>query len=197
MPGETVLTVPCALRGAAIIDSARRNSQRMEGSSSDRDALQDGFEQREAVGGAEQGIDGPLGMRHHAEDVAGTVDDTRDVTHRAVRVVRLLGLERVGRVAKDDLALTLEPVERLLVRAVAPVAMGDREDDALPRFVARRELVVRRLDAKPDRRTHELERGVPKQCAWQEAGLARDLEAVTDTDHRRAAFGVLHYLAHD
>ena len=55
--------------------------------------------------GAEAGLDGVLGVRHEADDVAALVRDAGDVAQRPVRVH--------ADVAEGDEALALEAVERL------------------------------------------------------------------------------------
>src|SRR5687768_955033 len=118
-----MVLVPCAPATAAWASSVSVISRRMLRSSSDGDALEDRFEEWQSVGRAEQGIHRPFGVWHHAEHVARPIEDTRNVAHRAVGVVRLLGLERARRVAEDDAPFALEPIQRLVVRAVAPVAV--------------------------------------------------------------------------
>src|SRR5688572_2294445 len=113
MPGE-IVAVPCAERTAACATMIREISKRTSCSSSDADALKDRLEQRKAIGGAEQGVDRALGVRHHAEHIAGRAHDSGDVAHRAVGVVRLLRLERARSIAEDHAAFALESVERLV-----------------------------------------------------------------------------------
>src|SRR5215213_2113997 len=173
------------------------SSRRMTRSSSDRDALEDGFEETKPVGGAEQRIDRAFGVRHHAEHVAGLIYDTRDVTYRAVRIVRLFRLQLARRVAKDDLTLALQPIERSLVGTVAAVAVRDRQHDLLATFIPRGEQRLVRLHSQVDRRTDELQRRVSEQGTGKQPRLAGDLEAVAEAHHRRAALRVLHHLPHD
>ena len=54
--------------------------------------------------GTEAGLDGVLGVRHEADDVASLIAHTGDVTGRAVGVVH---------VAEDDESLALKTVEFL------------------------------------------------------------------------------------
>src|SRR5215204_4317050 len=70
---------------------AARRSSGVDGSGQDR------LEQAPAGGGAEEGVDGVLGVGHEADDVAGRVADPGDVGQGAVGVV-------AGGVAEDDLA---------------------------------------------------------------------------------------------
>ena len=78
---------------------------------------------RPSVGRAGQRLDGVLGVRHQADDVAGRVGDAGDVAVRAVRVD--------VDVAGDDPALGLELVEGALVGDVAALAVLQRDDDLL------------------------------------------------------------------
>src|SRR5687767_3517144 len=196
MPGE-IVAVPCAERAAACATMIREINKRTSCSSSDADALKDRLEQRKAIGGAEQGVDRALGVRHHAEHIAARAHDPRDVAHRAVRVVRLLRLERARGVAEDHLAFALESVERLVVGAVASVAVRDRKYDLLTALVVRGEHRLGRFDAQVDGRTDELERGVAQQRAGKQSRLAGDLKPVAEADHGPTALSVLHDLAHD
>src|SRR3546814_1091091 len=50
------------------------------------DRFQQPFEQAAAVGAAVGGLDPAFGMRHHAEDIAGRIEDAGDVARRAVDV---------------------------------------------------------------------------------------------------------------
>src|SRR5215210_6460559 len=162
----------------------------------DGDALEDGLEEAKPVGGTENGIDGTLGVWHHPEHVAGLIHDTRDIAHRAIRVVRLYGLQRARRVAEDDVAFALQPIERFLVGAVPTVAVRDRQHDLFAALVARREQSVVRLDPKMNGCADELQRRVSEQSARKESGLAGDLKAIAESHHRRPALRVLDDLLH-
>src|SRR5689334_2274425 len=129
MPGETEFVRLWAPSTAGTRRASRKaDGRRMSRSSSDGDALENGLEERQAISGAEQRIHGPLRMGHHAEHVPRLTYDTRDIVHRAIRVVRLLRLEIARRVAEHDLPLAFQAGERLVVGAVPSVAVGDGDD---------------------------------------------------------------------
>ena len=50
------------------------------------DLCEHGSEYGCSVLSTDQGVAGPFRVRHHAEDVAGSIHDPGDVVHRAVRV---------------------------------------------------------------------------------------------------------------
>src|SRR5712671_701618 len=78
MPGEIVWSVAWAYSADGRQSRANVKNRRMECSSSGSDALEDGFEERESVGGTQQRIHGALRMGHHAEHVALLTDDAGD-----------------------------------------------------------------------------------------------------------------------
>jgi hypothetical protein len=69
-------------------------------------------------------LDQVFRMRHHAEHVARRVHDAGDVVDRAVRVGAF-------GVAEHDLAVALEPGQRLGIGKIVAVMMGDRAADHL------------------------------------------------------------------
>src|SRR3546814_5317233 len=87
------------------------------------DRFQQPFEQAAAVGAAVGGLDPAFGMRHHAEDIAGRIEDAGDVARRAVDV---------GGIADGDAAFAFEPVERIGFGEIIAVLMRDGEQDRLP-----------------------------------------------------------------
>src|SRR6185437_1154227 len=165
--------------------------------SSDGDASEDGFEQRETIARAEERIDRSLGVRHHPENVSRLVDDAGDGSRGAVGAPPFISIGSTGKIPKYDPAFALQSVDRLLVGSVTPVTVGDRNPERRPLVIAVREQCVRRLHAKPYQLTHELEAGVAEQCPGQQSGLAGDLESVADGEHGPTAIGerddVLHH----
>ncbi len=128
-------------------------------------------------------------MRHQADHVAALVGDAGDVAQRAVGVV--------VEVAGDHAALPLEPVERRLVGDEPALAVLEHDGDLVA-------LVVRRgprgrgvLDAEPLVAADELAVVVADQRTRQQVGLAQDLEAVADAEHRHPPPGCLDDLGHD
>jgi hypothetical protein len=84
-------------------------------------------------------------------------------------------------------ALTFEAFERVAVGRVAAIAVRHGNADDLAHVVARREARRDRLHAQMDLFTHEAQVCVAEQGTGQQSGLAGDLEAVADAEHRRAA----------
>ena len=152
----------------------------------------------ESVGGAEQRVDGAFGVGHHAEHVPVGVHDAGDVAHGAVRIRAGRRRPPASGVAEDDVAVSLESVERRVVGGVAPVTVRDRHAQDLAR---RRSGSVNIVSVSSTRMcTHsqtELEAGVAQQRAGEQPGLAGDLEAVADGEHRSAALRVRDDLLHD
>ena len=115
--------------------------------------------------------------------------DRGDVALRAVRVA--------ADVAGDDPALGLELVEGALVGDEAALAVLDRDQDLLA-------LVKRvgpgrrgRLDPQELVAVAEVQVLVAGERAGQQVGLAEDLEAVADAEHRQAAAGGVGDRLHD
>src|SRR6185437_5611898 len=155
--------------------------------SSDGDASEDGFEQRETIARAEERIDRSLGVRHHPENVSRLVDDAGDGPSGAVGAPPFISIGRTGKIPKYDPAFALQSVDRLLVRRVTPVTMGNGNPQRRALFVAVREQCVRGLNAKAYQLTHELEARVAQQRAREQPGFAGDLKSVADGEHRPAA----------
>src|SRR5437867_9988438 len=88
-----------------------------------------GLEQREqdqaSVFVTKQRVGAGLWVGHQAEDIAGVVDDPRDVVERAVGVGLRRDLAVFRAVAENDLVLGLQRGERRLVRIVVAFSMGD------------------------------------------------------------------------
>src|SRR5260370_39117091 len=77
-----------------------------------------GVKNDQAIGGAESGFHGALGMRHEAGDVAFAVADAGDVVHRAVGIASaVIGAIRRC-VAEDDLASLFKLGERGFIAGV-------------------------------------------------------------------------------
>ena len=75
-------------------------------------------QQHDAVVATEDGVAGPLGVRHQPDDVAGLVADAGDVVEAAVRVLH---------VADDDAVVGPELGQRLGVAHVVALEVVDRD----------------------------------------------------------------------
>src|SRR3954463_8095090 len=89
------------------------------------DAREHGLEDAQAVVGPEQLVHRAFRVGHHAEHIAGLVDDSGNRAHRAVGAPELLAVARTADVAEDDASFALEAIERFLISGVAAVAVGD------------------------------------------------------------------------
>jgi hypothetical protein len=124
-----------------------------------------------------------LRVRHQPHDIALLADDAGDVVLRAVEVV-------AGRVAEHDL-VGIDVAEE----AAGHVLGRDRQ--ALARVAGRRERRVGALHRDVDLAADEPQADVRQQRAGQQAGLAEDLEAVADAEHRAAVARERHDRLHD
>src|SRR5918994_6243836 len=146
-------------------------------------------EETEPVGaGTGELLDGVLGVGHQADHVAALVGDAGDVVERAVGI----DLE----VAGDDLPLPLDPGQRVGVGDEAALAVleGDRDLRAL--LVGQRPGGAVVLDPQLLVSADELAVVVADQRAGQQVGLAEDLEAVADAEHRQPVVRGTHHLRH-
>src|SRR5260370_34464197 len=113
-----------------------------------------GLEQREqyqaSVSVPEQRVGAALRVGHQAENIAGVVDDPRDVVERAVGVGLRRDLAVFRAVTEDDLVSGLHLGERRLVRIVVAFAVGDRQGQHLAWFAASGKGWVCNLDAGMD-----------------------------------------------
>jgi len=119
-----------------------------------------------------------LGVRHQPEHVPARIGDAGNVGDRAVRVLARC-------VAKCDLTVRLDLLEQVRVGEPAALAVLDGDGQALSRLAAaeeRRRLLDEDIDVPADER----ERRVRAQRTREEPGLAEDLEAVADPEHRAA-----------
>ena len=143
-------------------------------------------------------VDGVLGMRHQADDVARLVADAGDrvrccrsrcARRRSRRRARSSGTRpaRRPRCGADR--------PRGATNCPSPCLTGTRSTS--PGDETRRERRERGLDADVDPPADEPELPVPDQRAGQQPGLAQDLEPVADPDDGPAALGERPHLVHD
>ena len=89
-------------------------------------------------------------MGHQAEDIAGVVDDPRDVVERAVGVGLRCDRAVFRAETEDDLVPGLQLGERRLVRIVVAFTVGDRQGQHLAWLAASGKGCVCILDAEVD-----------------------------------------------
>ena len=120
------------------------------------------------------GFDRALGVRHHAEHIAGVVEDPGDVARRAVDLAG---------VAERDPAFAFEPVERLGIGLVIAVVVGDRDRDLLARRIGAGEDRLAVLDLQADRAADEVQ---ARRCASARRAAAPPRSAPGSRCRRRA-----------
>ena len=158
----------------------------------------DRLEQHEPVAAAEDGLTGPLGVRHHADDVAALAADAGDVAGRAVRIRR--AGRRAARgidIPEDHAPLPFQPIEQIVGREVVALAVidGDAQHLALPAGAGERRVGL--LDPDADVLADELQAAVAQHRAGEQARFEQDLEAVADAEHRTTGIGEgLHRIHH-
>src|SRR5438477_12514490 len=103
-------------------------------------------EQATAVSAADDVLDVVFRMRHHPEHVAALIDDPGNRMRGPVDVGGLVDYALGGAVAIEHPSLALEPFQRVFVRLVIALAMGDRHADDLPGVIATGERRVRSFD---------------------------------------------------
>src|SRR5437588_2445765 len=80
---------------------------------------------------AEQRVGATFRVGHHPQDIAGVVDDPRDIVERAVGVGLRRHLAVFRAVAEDHLVPSLQSGERCLVCVVVAFTVGDRQSQHL------------------------------------------------------------------
>jgi hypothetical protein len=138
-----------------------------------------------------------LGVRHQADDVPAVVPNARDVVRRAVGIELIVAHAGGGAVAKYDETLAFDPRQLLGRRDESPLPVLDRKLHGLTGSEAGRDRRLRGLDPQPDVATHEPKRPIPNERPRQNLGLAKDLEAIADAEHRSGAAGERNHVLHD
>ena len=138
-----------------------------------------------------------LGVRHHAEDGLGLVEDASNVVLRAVDVGGLGDFSVGLAIAERDAAFVLQRPQCRIVGEVVALVVSHRNADHVARLVALGEGAARILDLQMHVAADELEVAVAHQCAGQESGFGENLEAVADSQNAHALFGFALHIAHD
>ena len=136
-------------------------------------------------------------MGHHAKHVAAFAEDAGDVFKRTVGVCGGRDFACGCGVAEGDAVLRFELRERVGVAEVVAlhVANGHLQHLALREAVG--EGRARRLGLKVHLLADVVLAGVAHQSAWEQAGLAKDLEAVADAEDEASIGSELFYRLHD
>ena len=127
-------------------------------------------------------------MGHHAEHIAGRVEDARDVAARSVTVFGI---------AEGHAAIALEPVQHVVVGEIIAVMVRDGNVDRLSRLVPAREQALRVLDRQRNGAADEILACIAHQSAWKQPRLCQHLETVAHAEHGHAALRRRHDRAHD
>src|SRR5437879_5304879 len=106
---------------------------------------------------AQPGLAGPLGVRHQPDDVPRAVAHARDRAEAAVGVGLVGEPSVLRRVAEDDLAVLLQPVELVVPQVEVALAVGDRHREDAAHGDARGGGGVVALDADVHRLREELD----------------------------------------
>ena len=128
-----------------------------------------------------------LRVRHHTEDVASTVQNARNTFRRAVWSAGSQYASVRFAVGEGDSVFCLEHVERVIVRDVPALVMGDMDlerpvDSSSPPAICVDGLQMHLSAEKPTAL-------VSDQSAGQDAGFREDLEPIANADDRLALFG--------
>src|SRR5258706_4652665 len=123
-------------------------------------------------------------MRHEAYDVPRFVTEAgyRGGGSVGVPVARHVAI-RVG-VAEDHLSVGLESSDDVGLREIVAFAVGDRKPQHLAPMAGRGEGRIGLFNADVNVLTEELQVPVAEHGSGQQAGLEKNLEAVTDSEHR-------------
>lgn len=146
-------------------------------------------EDGEAIHAGMVGLDGALGVGHHAEDIPGAVADAGDVGQGAVGVAGRVDLAGGIGVAEENLIMGDEVIEARRVDAVIALAVGDGNAEARTN-VAAVEALGGFLDVEGLGDAAKFEAVVAHEGAGQQAGFAEDLKAVADAENESAVRGV-------
>src|SRR3984893_1851755 len=129
-------------------------------------------EQSAPIARAERCLDMVLRVRHYPQYVSVVAEDARDRIGRPIDVP--VGMERAVRrgVAKQHPSLLLEAIDRVGIRDVIPLAMGNGYANHLPGIVAAGEGSFGMLDTQKNVAANKLQCRVAHQSARQKPRLA-------------------------
>src|SRR5687768_12556950 len=117
-------------------------------------------------------------MGHHAEHVALTVDDPRDIPQRSIAR---------RSIAEQDAIFSLEFIERPFIRIVIAFAVGDRNPQDLSSLSRVCEWTIGSFNRELHELTDEFQPLVSHQRARQHSAFDQDLKAVADAEDESAA----------
>src|SRR3990172_5727490 len=159
--------------------------------------FQDRRKHEAAILRAEDGLCGPLGVRHQSKDIAPLIADAGDMIERAVGVRLFRRVASLVAIAKDNLVVVDQPLEGLPVDVVPPFAVRDRHSHHLPALHPPSEWGVLALHPYMDPLAAIVQTVVPQERAWEQPGLRQDLKPVAAPEHEAALLGEPRHLSHD
>src|SRR5688500_5575953 len=182
-PGSLPMRYPSSPRSTTTVNSRFTPLCYHRGSLPD-----ERFPQAIAICAADEALSGALRMGHHPENVAAGIDDSGDVSRRAVGVRIRRYLTAWFAVTEDNAALEFEFVERLRIGKVIAFTVRNRHTDNFAVADAIGPGCRTTLAAQVHPFTAKLEALVAHQRARKKVAFAKHLEAVADADDRLAAF---------
>src|SRR6185312_2921097 len=128
---------PCSCTSAGVISGSpgRVRTSLMSGWYS----IEQRVKHAEAVGRTEHRIYGSLRVRHHAENIARCVDDSRDSVHRAVDVGLVIDVTARGTIPECDAPFPFQSRNYIRISRVAAVSVCHRHRQHLALVVFMRE----------------------------------------------------------
>ena len=128
-------------------------------------------------------------MGHHAENVSAAAADAGDVIEGAVGIGCGCDRASCGRVTENYAVFAVQLVEGRLIAKIISLHVADGNGQHFSLRAGLGEWGGRIFDANMNRLANIFEAAVAKERSGQEAGFAKNLEAVADSEHEAAAVG--------
>ena len=142
----------------------------------------------------------------HGNDIAGiynakhrsrVIVNAGDIIARAIEIYGFVHYSIRTAIAKANLAFSFQAFERCIVGKVIAIMMGHGHGNDIAGFIVAAEYGVIAFDLQRHIPADEFQRSIAHQHTGQKPCLGEHLKAVADTKHRRAAFGLIHHIAHN
>lgn len=146
------------------------------------------MEDPKTFGRTHQSVAGAFRVRHHAEYIALLIENTGNVTQRAIRVVEI---------AERHPVFAFQAVQRRFIREITTLAVGYGDTNYVALAEAPSKRRIRRFDLQANVPANELQACIAKKSAGKNAGFDENLKPVADAKHVAAARGELLYGVHD